>query len=651
MVLDTRRRRSAPGADGLTFQTLRNIDAAQLPSLLQEFNHVWRTGCVPATWREAVVVPLLKSGKPAGCIGSYRPVSLTSVAADSLSEVVATLEESLSRHEAGCYLILLDVQSAFDGLPHATIIGCLHELGVTGRLLQYIRAFLTDRTLRVRVGGALSDPRGVFSGVPQGSVLSPFLFNLALSRLPDFIPRTTSHEVRSAIYADDIAIFACGPTEVGYLVRASIQTAVDAVDEYFASIGLQLSTAKTEALMVHPRAARARFEVPPLTLRGRPLPWRKSVRYLGLQIDCRLNFNAAVSHLCRESRKVVGGTLAEAGNWPPSLRAKKQALHHIERLQRSLPGQRLVCRLHSLHNSGMGRRASEYTLLIDSYTQLVALPQLPHASSLLKVNIKVPGVSSKRQTAVCAMRQETAALMHEQLGGRLLVFTDGSVARNGPGAAACTAPDIGETRQCRLRFAVSSTVAELAAIDLAADLLLQQPDVVAAAILSDSRAALSLLARDFVGGPLVQRWVPAHIGLEGNEHADALAKEAHAERFPLSPLVTSFDSARTTILRSLSAQHPDARVASAAARTHRLRGIGSGVCANCADMETLEHLLLHCPAFGVERAVLTDSYHRYGLPANSLKDLLFPDAHSSLVKRVLSALLDFCSATNLRARL
>ncbi|KAH7980927.1 hypothetical protein HPB49_020317 [Dermacentor silvarum] len=292
MVLDTRRRRSTPGADGLTFQTLRNIDAAQIPSLMQEFNHVWRTGCVPASWREAVVVPLLKSGKPAGCIGSYRPVSLTSVAgktleamalrrlewiataldtfapeqsgfrrlgstADSLS---ATLEESLSRHEAG-YLILLDVQSAFDGLPHATIIGSLRELGVTGRLLQYISCFLTNRTLRVRVGGALSDPRGVFSGVPQGSVLSYFLFNLALSRLPDFIPRTTSLAVRLAIYADDIAIFACGPTEVGYLVRASIQTAVDAVDKYLASIGLQLSTAKTEVLMVHPRAACARFEV------------------------------------------------------------------------------------------------------------------------------------------------------------------------------------------------------------------------------------------------------------------------------------------------------------------------------------------------------------------------------------------------------
>ncbi|XP_037560849.1 uncharacterized protein LOC119439961 [Dermacentor silvarum] len=154
--------------------------------------------------------------------------------ADSLSELVATLEESLSRHEAG-YLILLDVQGAFDGLPHATTNGTLHELGVTGRLLHYIRAFLNDRTLRVRVGGPLSDPRGVFLGVPQGSDLSPFLFNLALSRLHDYIQKTTSHEVRSTIYADYIALFACGPTEVGYLVRASIQTAVHAVEEYLAT--------------------------------------------------------------------------------------------------------------------------------------------------------------------------------------------------------------------------------------------------------------------------------------------------------------------------------------------------------------------------------------------------------------------------------
>lgn len=54
--------------------------------------------------------------------------------------------------------MLLDVERAFDGLPHGTIIQALHELRVTGRLLDYVSAFLSDRTLRVRVGDALSTP-------------------------------------------------------------------------------------------------------------------------------------------------------------------------------------------------------------------------------------------------------------------------------------------------------------------------------------------------------------------------------------------------------------------------------------------------------------------------------------------------------------
>lgn len=107
----------------------------------------------------------------------------------------------------------------------------------------------------------------------------------------------------------------------------------------------------------------------------------------------------------------------------------------------------------------MGKRATEFTLLVGSSPQLATLPQLPHATSLLNVNTIVPGVTSKRRTAICAMQQETATLIHEQLGIRLLVFTDGSVARNGSGAAASTALDIGEMCHCRLRFAVLSTVA------------------------------------------------------------------------------------------------------------------------------------------------------------------------------------------------
>nr|XP_037270508.1 secreted RxLR effector protein 78-like [Rhipicephalus microplus] len=117
------------------------------------------------------------------------------------------LEVAQREGEAG-YLILLDIKAAFDSLPHPTILNVVRDLGVTGLFFTYIASFLGGRTMRVRVGGVLSQPRPVSVGVPQVSVLSPFLFNLAQADIDDYIPRALPCDVRVAFYADDIAVFA-----------------------------------------------------------------------------------------------------------------------------------------------------------------------------------------------------------------------------------------------------------------------------------------------------------------------------------------------------------------------------------------------------------------------------------------------------------
>ncbi|XP_037560821.1 uncharacterized protein LOC119439926 [Dermacentor silvarum] len=100
--------------------------------------------------------------------------------ADTISDVVATLEDAKAMGDV-VMLVLLDVQSAFDGLPHAVIEACLDHLGLSGCLSGFISAFLIGRTFRVHVGEELSEPRDITTGVRQGSVLSPFLFNMALA--------------------------------------------------------------------------------------------------------------------------------------------------------------------------------------------------------------------------------------------------------------------------------------------------------------------------------------------------------------------------------------------------------------------------------------------------------------------------------------
>lgn len=88
VVLKHRTKQSSPGTDGITYQVLRNIGRSILPRLLDAYNEVWRTGQLPPSWKEALVVPILKPRKPATEVASYRPVSLTSAAGKAMEAMV-----------------------------------------------------------------------------------------------------------------------------------------------------------------------------------------------------------------------------------------------------------------------------------------------------------------------------------------------------------------------------------------------------------------------------------------------------------------------------------------------------------------------------------------------------------------------------------
>jgi len=72
-------------------------------------------------------------------------------------------------------VVYLDYRKAFDSVPHQRLIEKLKGLGITGMLLHWLENFLMSRTMRVGIRGALSLIQMVLSGVPQGSVLGPFV--------------------------------------------------------------------------------------------------------------------------------------------------------------------------------------------------------------------------------------------------------------------------------------------------------------------------------------------------------------------------------------------------------------------------------------------------------------------------------------------
>ena len=187
--------------------------------------------------------------------------------------------------------IYLDFRKAFDSVPHERLLKKLQSYGVTGRLLQWIRAFLSDRRQRVVVRGCHSEWASVTSGVPQGSVLGPLLFLIYINDIPDVV----SSKIK--IFADDTKVYRSisSPDDA-----AELQRDLDAITRWSVQWQLAFNENKCTALHVGPRNPEHLY-----TMQDRSLVSSPAERDLGVYVDPELKFRKQASSAVSKATQIL----------------------------------------------------------------------------------------------------------------------------------------------------------------------------------------------------------------------------------------------------------------------------------------------------------------------------------------------------------
>jgi retron-type reverse transcriptase len=139
--------------------------------------------------------------------------------------------------------IYLDLQKAFDKVPHAELLYKLqYHFGIEGQLLEWLRSFLTGRRQRVRIGQTYSNWEHVTSGVPQGTVLAPFLFILYVNDIQNEL-----NGVKILKFADDTKLY-CSINDISDTIK--LQSNLDLMGDWFIKWRMPVNVKKVGSIEI-----------------------------------------------------------------------------------------------------------------------------------------------------------------------------------------------------------------------------------------------------------------------------------------------------------------------------------------------------------------------------------------------------------------
>lgn len=321
-ALNSIKKNTLPGLDSITYHILKKLPAKSKQFLLILFNTFFVESTFPETWRDTRVVFL---PKPLG--KGYRPISLTSnicklferivqkrlehhveyvdgipmnqfgfrrgrSTTDCVSVFVADVTRGFVNREH-TFALAVDLKGAFSNILPQPIHNRLIELRVPGRIVNFISFLTTIKHLHFDSEG--KDFKDSYIGVPQGGVLSPLLFNLALSRIGEVIPGG----VKWLMFADDLLLYITSK-DLQFSLRL-LEKAITDLTPWLAEVGLSISSGKSQ-LTIFSRT-NENFENCFIEIEDTVVTTQTDLTYLGIILDKRLSWQKHIKAISQKATK------------------------------------------------------------------------------------------------------------------------------------------------------------------------------------------------------------------------------------------------------------------------------------------------------------------------------------------------------------
>ena len=359
-VLKKTKNGSSPGEDKISYSMLKQIPNSCLRIICLFFNQSWSSGNIPASFKHAIVLPILKFGKNKSDSNSYRPISLTNSLAKIMERLVTErltykletcnlltinqtgfrknrstidqivrLQDHISRHlhnKMHTLALFIDFKAAFDMLWKNGVLIKLHDMKIDGRIFEWIKTFLSNRSFQTRVGNILSEIKYMENGTPQGSPLSPILFLVAINDLPSILNKETN----CSLFADDCAIYCSNFNYKLQRSKSQLQSDLIKIQSWCETWGFKISIDKTTSVLFtgNPKLKRDMS----LQLNGNEINIAGSAKFLGVIFDERLNFKEHIDAIYIKCQRRLNLMKSLSGaDWGSSRRSQMMIYRQLIR--------------------------------------------------------------------------------------------------------------------------------------------------------------------------------------------------------------------------------------------------------------------------------------------------------------------------------